>query len=124
MARKAQRMMLKIGNNCAFTLVEVMVASAVLSLGIVMVYEAFFISLDSFSYCNNFLNVASLADEKIWQAQDNLSRLGNLAQIESGGKFINRNKDFEWNLSYAPVDEASGLHTYRIDLSLSWQEGR
>ena len=107
-----------------FTLIEVMVATAVLSLGIVMVYEAFFISLDSFSYCNNFLNVASLADEKIWAAQDNLSRLGNSAQIENGGKFMSAAKDFEWNLTYVPVDEAPDLRTYKIDLVLSWQEGR
>jgi len=115
-------MMLRIGSNRrSFTLIEVMVTTAILSLGTVLIYEAFFISLNSFNYCSNYLNIVSLADEKIWQAQDNLSRLGPQAQVETKGVFINRNKNFAWNLSYNLIEVTQGL--YRIDLILSWQQG-
>lgn len=99
---------------------EVMVATCVLSLGAVLIYESFFIALDSFNYYSNYLNVASLMDEKLWQAQDNLSRLGSSGQIEPSGEFINQNKNFKWNLSYNLISQ----NLYQIDLTFSWQEGR
>jgi prepilin-type N-terminal cleavage/methylation domain-containing protein len=113
--------MLRIGNR-GFTLLEVMVATAVLSLGIVFIYQAFFISLNSFEYYNNYLKVSSWLNEKIWEAQDNLFRLGSLAQIYSSGSLKVDNNNFVWNLSYGLIDEAENL--YQIDLALSWQEGK
>lgn len=125
MAQKV-RMTSRIGNK-GFTLIEVMVATAVLSLGAVLISESFFISLDSFDYYANYLTLASWADEKLWGAQDQLSRFGNAAQIQPGGRIVNRNKDIGWSLSSSVVDEAkglpSGLSLYRINLDLSWQEG-
>lgn len=111
--------MLRIGNR-GFTLMEVMTATCVLSLGTVLIYESFFITLGSFNYYSNYLNVASLLDEKIWAAQDNLSRLGPSSQIETRGEFANRNKNFRWNLSYNLISQ----NLYQIDLTLSWQEGQ
>lgn len=126
-------MILRIGTDCvahgvrrkkklspAFTLVEVMVATAILSLGIVLIYQAFFISIDSFNYCFNYLNVASWADEKIWQVQNNLSHSKVEDIIETGGRFRKRNKDFNWDLSYYLID----VDLYRIDLDIFWQQGR
>ena len=48
-----------------FTLVEVLVTTAVLSLGIVLIYRAFFTLLDSFGYYSNYLRVIAFADEKL-----------------------------------------------------------
>ena len=114
-------MMLRIGSKAGFTLIEVMVAAAILALGVVLIYQGFFISIDSFNYCANYLQIAPWANEKIWQAQDSLKRLGPQAQIETSGKFVNRNKNFTWSLSYNLLDEAFGL--YKIDLAVLWQEG-
>ena len=105
-----------------FTLIEVMVTTCILSLGIVLIYESFFISLDSLNYYSNYLNVASWMDEKIWQAQNNLSRFGLLIPIETQGEFLNGNKNFRWNLSYNLIEDTQNL--YQIDLILSWQEGK
>ena len=117
-------MMLKIGNkpNKSFTLLEVMVTTAVLSLGAALIYEAFFITLDTFDYCFNYLNVASWMDEKIWQAQDNLSLSGSLQQLEARGELKNRSKNFTWDLSYGLIGGTEGL--YKIDLTVFWQEGQ
>ena len=122
-------MMLRIGSK-GFSLIEVMVATATLSLGTVLIYEAFFISLDSFNYYSNYLSVIPWMDEKIWQAQDDLSKFGALTQIGTTdeprtfdkvrGEFQKAGKAFRWNLNYSPIDD--GL--YRIDLNLYWQEGQ
>lgn len=112
-------MMLRIGNK-GFSLIEVMFATAILSLGTVLIYEAFFISLDSFNYYSNYLSVIPWMDEKIWQAQDDLNKFGALTQIGTTDEFQKAGKAFRWNLNYYPIDD--GL--YRIDLNLYWQEGQ
>ena len=98
-----------------------MAASAALALGTVLVYEAFFISLDTFNYYTDYLNVASWADNRIWQAQDKLRQGVPLAGQE-GGEFTENNKIFRWSLACGPLDEQARL--YALDLSLSWKTGK
>lgn len=118
-------MMLRIGSNFkGFTLIEVMVTTTILALGVVLIYESFFISLDSFNYCSNYLNVAPWMDEKIWQAKDDLNRSGNLDEIETQGEFQNKGKNFTWNLSSSLIDKVQSLCLYEIDLSVFWKEGK
>lgn len=105
----------------SFTLIEVMVATAVLSLGIVLIYEIFFKSLDISNYCSNYLNVVSRADERMWQAQDDLSRFGAIITASLKDEFTDNNEEFFWNLSYQLLDAEAGL--YRIEGTLSWEEG-
>lgn len=115
-------MTLRTGNKrFGFTLIELMIATVVLSLGVVMIYEAYFLSLYTFNYCYDYLNIVSWADEQIWQAQDDLSRLGALSQPEVSGEFRKNNKDFKWDLSYASMGGACGL--YSVDLAINWHEG-
>lgn len=103
-----------------FTLVEAMITTAILSLGIVLIYEAFFISLDSFNYCSNYLNIVSWADEKVWQTQNSLNHYGVERAIGTQGVFKRANKKFNWNLSFYLID----VDLYRIDLDIFWQEGK
>jgi prepilin-type N-terminal cleavage/methylation domain-containing protein len=112
--------MLKTGNK-GFTLLEVMVTTAVLSLGIVLVYQSFFISLDAFDYCLNYARVAPWADEKLWETQDDFRRYGASANPAASGEFISSNKIFTWNMSCASIDPP---RLYKINLILSWKEGK
>ena len=108
--------------SSGFTLMEIMVATVVLSLGIVLIYQAFFVSLDSFNYCSDYLKVVSWADEKIWQAQDSLSHFGAASEIEARGSLVTRNKSFDWDLSYSLIGSPPDL--YKIDLLLSGSTGK
>ena len=56
--------------NRGFTFFEIMVTVAILSFGIVMVFQAFLTSLNAFSYYMTHLQVQCLADEKIWEVSD------------------------------------------------------
>ena len=110
------------GNNKGFTLVEIMTATAVLSLGLVLIFEAFFISLDAFDYYSNYLNTVNFAEEKIWEAQDNLERFGSLAEMETSGQIKVKNKKVAWFLISDPLDTEARL--YKINLQFSWQQGK
>jgi prepilin-type N-terminal cleavage/methylation domain-containing protein len=104
-----------------FTLIEVMVASAILAFGTVFIYEALFKCLDAYNYYECYLNVLPWMDEKIWQVQDELSNSGNFSE-ETSGEFVNKNRKFLWDLSIAGSGQESGL--FKIDLKTSWQSGR
>jgi hypothetical protein len=99
-----------------------MVATAVLSFSVVMIYQAFFTLLDSFSYCVDYLDVVCWADEKLWTAQDSLTHNGSLSPIETRGEFININKKFEWVLSQELLDDTGPL--YKVNLDLLWRQGK
>ena len=112
------RMISRTGSR-AFTLIEVMVAVAVLALGMLFIYQGFLNSLDVFDYYASYLDLAPLANEKIQQAQDELRRLGSQAKIETRGEFFKGAKPVDWDLSYDLIDAESGL--YKIGLAFSWK---
>ena len=114
-------MMLRIGSK-SFTLIEVMVTTAVLSLGIVLIFEAFFISLNAFDYCNNYLHVAPQMDEKIWEAENGITCFGTLTGTETRGEFASGANNLKWFLSYDVIDKEQAL--YKIDLEVSWVQGK
>jgi prepilin-type N-terminal cleavage/methylation domain-containing protein len=105
-----------------FTLIEVLVTTAVLAFGIVSIFQALFIVMSGFGYISNYLNVVHLADEKLWQVQDALVRMGPAVPFEPQGVFDQAGKKYDWALSVKLMDPASSL--YRIDLSTRWKEGR
>jgi len=105
----------------SFTLVEVLVTTVVLSLGAVLLYNAFFISLDSFNYYSNYLKALPWMEEKIWTSQDFLTHLHEPAQIDRDGEFKSGNKNFTWHLAYNQVNEQEGLK--KIALTVYWRQG-
>ena len=103
-------------------MIEVMVTTAVLSLGIVLIYESFFICLDAFERSKRFLVVLPWAQEKMVALQDDVGRGGCAAFLESPGEGTLQNKDFRWNAACRTIDEEGGL--YQIDLTVTWPQGK
>lgn len=97
-----------------------MVTTAVLSFGIVLVYQAFFISLDAFDYCRNYLRVASWADEKLWEVRDDFRRDGPSANPATSGEFTKGKKNFRWHIFCSLMDAP---RLFKINLILAWKEG-
>lgn len=108
----------------SFTLVEVMVATAVLAFSTVLIYRAFFICLDAFNYYTDYLYITPQVNETMWKAQDSLSHLGTLSDVERLGEVTNGNKRFNWDLSYMLLDGIKDdCQLYRIDLVTWWYAG-
>ena len=104
-----------------FTLLEVLITVAVLALGATLIYQSFFIAVDSYNYYSTFLKISPWMDEKIWQAQNDLRHLGAASAISTGGELEVNNKNINWSLVYNSLDQADRL--YQIDLVLFWPQG-
>ncbi len=104
-----------------FTLIEVMVAVAVLSFGLVMIYQAFFMVFNSFNYSVDYLEAVFWMDEKIWESQDRIRRVGALENNQEQGEFTARSKNFYWSLSSQVLDPVANLSA--VNLEVTWKEG-
>jgi len=123
MAKKAQQMMLRIGNKKNFTFIEIMLAVAILSIGSTLIYNSLFLILDTFKYYKIYLNIINLINEKIWLASNNLSHFGTLNNVDTEGIFEFDNLKVNWNLSYFLTDETKDKKFYNIVFYLK-TEGR
>jgi len=113
-------MMSRTGSN-GFTLVEVMVATSVLVMGVVMVYEIFFKSLDYYGFYADYLNLSGWMSEKIWEAEDCIAKTGALSSVDNRPEFKSASKNFEWDLSYWAINEEQGL--YVVNLKVLAKQG-
>lgn len=93
---------------------------AILSIGLVVIYEALFVCLNVFSYYLNYLTVQCWMNEKIWRVEDYLVRSGGEAVENTAGEFMVRNKKIGWQMSINPISEGS---LYQLSLICSWREG-
>lgn len=114
------------GERIGFTLIEVMVAAVILATGVIFIYDAFFVSVELLNYFSDYLSVSPWINEKLWQAQNDLSYFDTLGDAAAKGEFLYRNRRFDWDLSYSLVEEVKEQNKthrlYRVDLSLYWQE--
>ena len=106
-----------------FSLVELMVTTLVLSLGILMVYQGFFTSLGGLNYCVDYLNAQLWMDEKIWDVQDKLAHYKTLLTEDTSGTFIMRNRQFHWELDYNLIQGSKAASLYEVNLGVAWKEG-
>ena len=116
-------MMSRIGNKKrGFTLIEAMVATLILVVGVVFIYEALFISLDAFNYCVDYLELSGWTDEQLWLAHDKIMRLGSSAAVNASGELYLGNKKFDWSISSDLLNEDTGL--YKVDVGLFWRQNK
>ena len=99
-----------------------MVATAILAFGLVPIFQALFISLDTFSLYANSLNAQIRMDEKIWEIKDELMRDETLRVGETRGRMNSPRKEFDWDMAIDVIDPE--VNFYRLRLTYSWQEGK
>lgn len=112
--------MMSATGNRGFTFIEVMVATVILALSTVWISQAFFMALNSYNYCARYLGVVAWANDKMWEAQDSLRRLGPSSATGGSGEFTQEKKNVAWSLAYTPLGDSN---LYKIDLELFWKEG-
>ncbi|MFH2137146.1 MAG: prepilin-type N-terminal cleavage/methylation domain-containing protein [Candidatus Omnitrophota bacterium] len=105
-----------------FTLVEVLVAVVVLSVGLVIIYESFLMSLDVINLFFNRLNAQFFISEKIAQVQHGFDQpAGTFFSPNQNGIVTLNNRLFNWQIDMNLLDVRGEL--YKLDTVVSWKEG-
>jgi len=105
-----------------FTLIEIMVAVAVLAGGTVLLYEAFFTCLNTHNYTLNRLQAQNWIDEAIWLTQNELIRTEVLALGERDGNFFRNNRSFYWKMIVEQLGQAQESALYKLNITTLWKE--
>ncbi len=98
-----------------------MAAVCVISLGIVMIFASLFGSMDQARYFSDYEVLAPWLEERLWDAQENLSVSGPQMASAAGEIELDTRK-FGWSVSCSQVAGAEGL--YQIDALLLWRSGK
>ena len=105
-------------SNKAFTLLEVLIALAILSTAIVFIFRSFTSSLSSAKFSQNITLASFFAEGKIWELeQEQKTKLEPIADRDGSEKM--QGKDFKWSAKAKKVG-SSGL--VYLDFIISWQE--
>ncbi|MFH1837136.1 MAG: type II secretion system protein [Candidatus Omnitrophota bacterium] len=104
-----------------FNLFELMVAVAVLSIGIVTIYESFLLIADASSGLPYYLRTQSLMNEMVWEQKSILTANGYVFPSTEGGSITLNKKPMEWTREIKLMDSVRGL--YSVEILFSWKAG-
>lgn len=111
--------------SSGFTLVEIMVTSAVLALGTVAVFQSNLMNLNVYGRYVNLLSIQNWADEKMWEAKEAIYQNDFPDEMKTSGEFEGTVKTYRWELETEPnpSNEIGSNSLYEITLNVSWLEG-
>lgn len=107
-----------------FTLVEVMVATAVLALGLAMIFHSFFVSLRAGALLSERLSAGVESTNLLWQIQRALNETptASIYEYPRQGERVLNGKRFFWTLMPETVNATYGV--YKLAIVMQWtQEG-
>jgi len=106
-----------------FTLVEVCVATAILAIGVVFIFESFFIVLDLYQTHRDMMLLQPVIHERLWDVQNSLTRFGYITEnVRTQGIIDIDTHPYHWSASYRMIGGNQPLYAIRIDVS--GQRGR
>jgi prepilin-type N-terminal cleavage/methylation domain-containing protein len=102
-----------------FSLIEVLIAVSILSLGSVFIYQSNMMTLHAYGKYMRRLAIQNWADQKIWDARQSIFEENSPMTGESAGELPYRGTNYRWNMSVA---SAASQDFYGISLRVSWKE--
>ena len=102
----------------AFTVVEIMVTSAILSLSMVVLSRSFQISLDASRYLFDRLDASLVIHNEMWKFQDVLRRSGTVASLSLQTVQTDGSQLFTCTIIPSSLDSQNGF--YAIEGKCSW----
>ncbi len=107
------RIISRIGNKNALTLIEVMITVIILTVGIIGIIQAYIKSLDVLQISKDYLVEVPLAERKMAEIQLEEIENNGLAQTRASGKFQSPYDNFNWEMEINPSD-ITGLNTVKV----------
>ena len=115
-------MILATGKNSGFTLVEIMISIAILSMGLILILQGFTNSLNILRIAEHNLETSLLAEEKMVEMEINVKQDKPIPDKYLSGESQSDNIGFQWQIAIAADKEYEDLN--KVLTTVSWQEGR
>ncbi len=104
--------------NKAFTLLEVLIALAILSTAIVFIFRSFTASLSSVKFSQNITLACFFAENKIWELEQEQKAKADLIESRQGNQKL-QGKDFRWAYQ---VERLGSSDLAYLEFIVYWQE--
>lgn len=105
-------------SNSAFSLLEVLIATAILSTAVIFIFRSFVTALSAVKLSQNITLAGYLAEDKLWEIGQ-AYRLG--APLTGSGSDNQGYPAFNWSYEISDTDMQD---LKELRLTLSWQQGR
>ena len=106
------------------TLVELMVATSILAIGMALVARAFLTASAALASAEHRIQAVQFLEAKMTQLQQRASAEGGVEPGTKTGVTELHHRPATWLLEVVPVQFESPVRLTEVRLSLSWQEGR
>lgn len=106
--------------RAGFTLVEVLMAVAMLALGTLLIQEGFLRSAHLYGRYTNTMRASVWMNERLWRAREAVL-FSEEPPSPDGGEFTAEGTSFKWLLGVEPLPKARRL--YALKLTVDWREG-
>jgi type II secretion system protein I len=105
----------------SFSLLEVIITVAILSIAIVSIFRAFTTVLSTLKLSQNMTLACFLAEDKLWEIEQR--QRDNVKPLEASGSETIQEREFKWD--YTTEKDSSGLaNLNKLVFIVSWQEKR
>jgi prepilin-type N-terminal cleavage/methylation domain-containing protein len=105
-----------------FTLIEVLVALAIVSISVVSIFCAFIGISDSIARIDNYNKAVALGVEKIWELEEALINQDNVDFADFSGEIReSENRSMKWEITGKEIENYPNLT--EINFSLQWTQG-
>jgi prepilin-type N-terminal cleavage/methylation domain-containing protein len=110
------------GKNKGFTLIEIMISIAILSLGLILILQGLTQCLNILRISQNNLETSLLAEEKMAEMEIAVKQDKEMFSKDTSGESQSGNIEFNWHVRLNPDMQYEDL--YEVLTTVNWTEGR
>ncbi len=111
----------RLSRRNAFTLIEVLIASAILATAIVFIFRSFNVMTTAVKFSQNISLACFLIEDKLWEIEDKQKDKLELQEAASGEEEIQGQK-FKWEYMLADIESSGSVKLKSLDFKVSWPE--
>lgn len=119
MNKKAQMTILEIGNrmrqNYGFTLIEIMITISIIAIGMILIIQAYSLSLKVLKLSSEFIQAVLLAEQKLWNFERVSFKNRILSEFDHQS-YVIENQNFNYTFKRDNTDEAM-INQLKLDIS-------
>lgn len=105
----------------AFTLIEVLIASAILATAIVFIFRSFNVMTTAVKFSQNISLACFLIEDKLWEIEAKEKDKLEIQETASGEELIQGQK-FKWEYKLEDIESTGSVKLRQLDFKVLWPE--